>query len=61
MFMEGTLSAAIAKANRLAKKNDREYFVVREAGEIDVCSEFDLDTFYCGISDHNILYSTEQY
>jgi hypothetical protein len=53
-----TYSEAVAKARRLAKKNDREYFVVRECGQIDVCSAEDLDSSYCGIAEHNILFST---
>lgn len=45
-----TANEAHRKALRLSKKFDtREYFVVEECGEYDVCREFDLDTFYNGV------------
>ena len=53
-----TYPQAVAKADRLAKKNDRDYFVVVECGEYQVASDFDLDTFFCGISQDSILYCT---
>jgi hypothetical protein len=54
-----TFANAVSKANRLAKKNEREYFVVREAG-YDVVNDEDLDTFYVGISENNIVYCTSE-
>jgi len=56
--MFNTLNAAVEKANRLAKKNDKEYFVVFEDGEFDVTDTYGLDTIYAGIHDENIRYST---
>lgn len=53
--------ALIATARRLAKKNKRDYYVIFEPdhlGRYHVCDDYDLDGFYMGISDHNILYST---
>ena len=56
-----TYSQAVAKATRLAKQNEKHYFVVEEIkGEIDVCNEIDLDTFYCGINPDRILFCTEE-
>lgn len=51
-----TFPQFVAKADRLAKKNERDYFVVIEAGEYDVTDDEGLDTFYCGISQDHILY-----
>jgi non-canonical (house-cleaning) NTP pyrophosphatase len=56
-----TREQAIERAHRLAKKNRETYFVVLEAGEIDVCSESDLDWYYQGISDQNVLHCTEDW
>jgi hypothetical protein len=52
---------AMAKANRLAKCDGTMRFVVVECGEYHVATEFDLDTFFCGISDQNILFCTADY
>ena len=56
--IEMTYSKAIARANMLAKKNNRDYFVVVECGEYGVADDFALDTFYAGISQDHILYCT---
>ncbi len=56
------MNDAIKKAHKLAERNGREYFVVRSVGEIgmeySVADEYQLDTFYAGISQNNILHST---
>ena len=53
-----TYKQAQEKAHRLARKHDRDYFVVIEAGEYQVADDLDLDTFFCGISQNHILYCT---
>jgi hypothetical protein len=50
----------MARANNLAKDGTMR-FVVFEAGEYHVATEFDLDTWFVGISDRNILYCTADY
>ena len=53
-----TYRQAIDKARRKAKENARDYFVIQEDGEFHVTNDFDLDTFYLGISEDNILFCT---
>jgi hypothetical protein len=53
-----TYLQAVSKAERKAKVNDKPYFVVYESGEYEVASEFDLDTWFAGVQDNNILYCT---
>lgn len=53
-----TYSQARVKAEKLAKQYDQDYFVVLEAGEYGVANDFDLETFYVGISQDHILYCT---
>jgi hypothetical protein len=54
-----TYSQAVARAKQLAKKNDRDYFVVEQIkGEIDVVDDRTLDSFYSGISERAILFCT---
>lgn len=47
-------------ADRMTEKTGEEYFVVfdRDLGRHDVASQYDLDTFYLGIPDSDVLYST---
>ena len=48
-------------AKRKATDTGQTYFVVYEldhTGAYHACNEFDLDTWYNGISDRNILYCT---
>ncbi|MFK5892638.1 MAG: hypothetical protein QM504_05410 [Pseudomonadota bacterium] len=56
------LEVAIKKANRLADRNDKEYFVVFGKGdycmEYSIADQYLLDTSYAGIHRNNILYST---
>lgn len=47
------------RANQLAKKTGKTYFVVIEGGIYDYCTMNDLDTFYQGIPEQNILYCTD--
>lgn len=59
-----TKTKAITQALRQARKRHAAYFVVREpdeAGEPDyhVASEFDLDTWFQGISEQNIIFCTD--
>ena len=61
--MAATFHEAVEKAKRLAKKNDKEYFVLLSEepeveGKYAVASSFDLDTFYLGLAESRILYST---
>jgi len=51
---------AVSKANQSARKQGEEYFVVFESGEYHIASVVDLDTFFYGISDNHILYSTTE-
>jgi hypothetical protein len=56
------LDAVIRAANTLSIKNKKTYFVVFEpdhTGDYHVASEFDLDTWFAGISDNHIMYCTE--
>ena len=53
-----TYEQARSKADRLAKKHGRDYFVVIEAGEYDATDDEGLKTWYMGISDDHILYCT---
>jgi hypothetical protein len=61
-----TYLQAVNHADKLARKNDRDYFVVDDGGfyvdkwipEFEVASTFDLDTFYLGLPEHRILYCT---
>jgi hypothetical protein len=55
------LNEAISWADRAARINGEIRFVVRESGEYHVASESDLDTWFAGISDNNILYCTADY
>jgi hypothetical protein len=48
-------------ARAKAKSTKRVYYVIYEpdhTGVYHACDDFDLDTFYGGISDQNILYCT---
>lgn len=49
---------AIKAARRLAGKTGEAQWVVWECGAYHVANEFDLDTWFAGISDRNILYCT---
>ncbi len=42
------LNTAIAAAKRNAKATGNSRFIVAEDGEFNVCSDYDLDTFYLG-------------
>lgn len=53
-----TFQKAVARADKLSRANDKEYFVVCESGEFDVVDSFDLNTFYNGIRPENVSYST---
>jgi hypothetical protein len=53
-----TLALAVVKARRLAKQKEQTYYVVYESGQYSVADETELETFFCGISDRNILHCT---
>jgi hypothetical protein len=53
-----TREQAIQLARKRAKETDEIRFVVWDCGEYHVASDFDLDTWFVGISDRNILYCT---
>ena len=55
-----TYSEARQKARRLSKRYDREYYVIWDSCELThaVADEFDLDTFYLGIRESDILKSS---
>jgi hypothetical protein len=53
-----TQPQAIAAAKRQAARTGEVRFVVYEAGEYHTASEFDLDTWFAGIRDENILFVT---
>jgi hypothetical protein len=53
-----TLIQAIERADKLTKQDGITRFVVCEAGEIGIGTEVDLDTWWAGIRDENILYAT---
>ena len=59
-----TLHAAVTRANTLSKGNYPEsVFVVYVPGDqygpYDVCFEHDLDTYYAGIRQDQIVYCTD--
>ena len=62
-----TYLQCVNRADRLAKENGREYFVVDDGSfsdsgwlpEFAVASTYDLDGFYAGLPEHRILYCTE--
>jgi hypothetical protein len=49
---------AVKFAHKRATQTGEAYFVVRESGEYHISNEIDLDTFYAGLSDRDILYCT---
>jgi len=53
-----TQREAIAAARRIARKTGETRFVITEAGHLFVASNYDLDTFWSGIRDNQILYCT---
>jgi hypothetical protein len=58
-----TYSQAVSKAKRLSVANGQDYFVLNQYEEFNdsryqVASEFDLETFWLGISESRILYCT---
>ena len=52
-----TKSAAMKAAARRSKREI--YFVVFEDGEYDAADEYDLETYYAGLSDQNIIAAFE--
>jgi len=54
-----TKAEAMRRADKLAKRTGKIQFVVWELPEgFQVASEFDLDTWFAGIADRNIVYCT---
>lgn len=51
-----TYGEAVSKADRLARKHERDYFVVVECGEYEVADDLTLETYFGGISQEHILY-----
>lgn len=51
---------AVARAQKLAKDGAMR-FVVFESDEYHIANETDLDTWFAGIADRNILYCTGDY
>jgi hypothetical protein len=49
----------IKLARAKAEKSGATYFVVWEGERYDVCTEYDLVTFYDGIRDQDIIFCTE--
>lgn len=47
------------KADRQSRKTDETRYVIREGDAFYVASTEDLDTFFYGTCDENILYATE--
>lgn len=61
LHSENNPNSLIPTAKRLAKKHNQEYFVIYcpdYDGNYHVCTSFDLDSFYQGVSDQNILWSS---
>ena len=54
-----TLKQASTAAKNRSNKSDETYFVVSESGGYDYATEYDLDTFYQGIQDNQILEAWE--
>lgn len=53
-----TLDKAVKQAVKSAKNSGEERFVVFESGEFHIASAVDLDTFFMGLSDNQIKFST---
>jgi hypothetical protein len=53
-----SFNQAQSVADRYAKQNSCTMFVVYESGAFFVATEEDLDTFFMGLSDNQIRYST---
>jgi len=51
---------AVARAEKLAKDGAMR-FVVFESGEYHIATDVDLETWFAGIADRNILYCTADY
>jgi hypothetical protein len=56
-----TLQQAISKANRIAKRDDKVVYVVKSdtpevTGVYTTADDYDMDTFFAGISDSAIVY-----
>jgi hypothetical protein len=56
-----SLSAARTRAVQVAHTKQEARYVVRESGEFFVATDEDLDTFFMGIAQNNILFCTEDY
>jgi hypothetical protein len=55
-----SLSAARTRAVQVAHVRQETRYVVRESGEYFVVTDEDLDTFFMGIADGNILFCTAE-
>lgn len=55
-----TYQQAVDNARRIAERTGQARFVVREAGEYHIATDTDLDTWFIGIHDRDILYCTDE-
>ena len=55
-----TRNQAIATAKKAAKRHKQVYFVIINETGYDIATEEDLETFYYGYRDPDIIYCTEE-
>ena len=55
-----TAQEAASHADRKARETGQDYFVVTEAGKFDIVAEAEIDTYYCGIPENDVLYHTSE-
>ncbi len=53
-----SLKQALKRADVIASKDACVRYVVYESGEYHIADEIDLDTFFMGLSDEQIVYCT---
>lgn len=53
-----TKAQAIKKAKAMDKKHGREFYVIREEGDYHVADDYDLETFFLGVRDEDIVFCT---
>jgi hypothetical protein len=54
----GSLKSALRHAEEIASKGYGVRYVVFESGEYHIADEIDLDTFFMGLRDQQIVYCT---
>ena len=55
-----TKSQAITAAKKAAKRYNKVFFVIINESGYDIASEEDLETFYYGYRDPDVIFCTEE-